>query len=131
SFEDLNICQNIKKMYSNNEKVIILEEDYSCIQIDHIISKFDYIIASRYHAIIHAYKNGIPAIVFGWAVKYEEILTYFSQMKYLFDVRTSIDIDKVLKSVQTLTKEFSAESELIIEKMNQLKRIDLFNKITL
>ncbi len=87
SFEDLEILKAIKDDFIDDHRVILLEDDYNCIQIDELLSKFDFIIASRYHSIIHAYKNAVPAFVFGWAIKYQELLSAFSQERYMFDVR--------------------------------------------
>ena len=51
-----------------------------------MVRQFDFIIASRFHSIVHAYKEGVPAIIFGWATKYQELAGHFDQSKFVFDI---------------------------------------------
>ncbi|WP_170292762.1 polysaccharide pyruvyl transferase family protein [Metabacillus idriensis] len=129
SYEDLKINENIKKMFSNEDRVKLLFEDFNCIQIDNIIKQFDFIIASRYHSIIHAYKNSVPALVFGWAIKYQELLGHFSQEKYLFDVRESQSDEKVREKLDYLLKYNKKESKTINEKMKHFNKNRIFDEI--
>ncbi|MBB5174556.1 polysaccharide pyruvyl transferase family protein [Texcoconibacillus texcoconensis] len=127
SFEDLEINKVIKENYKDEQRVILLEDDLNCIQIDKLLSKFDFIIASRYHAIIHAYKNGVPAFVFGWAVKYQELLKNFSQERYMFDVREDGNKEVILDTMDYMLDHSTEESENINQKMLELDRVELFN----
>jgi polysaccharide pyruvyl transferase WcaK-like protein len=126
SYEDLEINKTIKKNYKDDQRVILLEDDLNCIQIDKLLSKFDFIIASRYHAIIHAYKNGVPAFVFGWAIKYQELLSAFSQERYMFDVRKDIDEKAILDTIDYMLEHSKEETHKINRKMLELNRLELF-----
>src|SRR5690625_7730019 len=79
SYEDIEACILIKELFENEEKVVLVSEEFSCIDYDELVVKFNYLIASRYHSIIHAYKNNIPCISLGWATKYYELLSLFEQ----------------------------------------------------
>lgn len=113
SYEDIEACQLIKNEFINNEEVVFLPDDFSCLDYEGFVSGFDYLISSRYHSIVHAYKNFVPCIVLGWATKYHELLHTFEQSKYLFDVRISIDHNAVLKSITTMEKQYQVESKRI------------------
>lgn len=129
SKEDLIICKKLKERYSANNNVILLEEELNCIEIENLLFKFDYIIASRYHSIIHAYKSGTPAIVIGWAVKYEELLNVFSQTKYLHSIDEE-DIDKTLiDNVFNIEKQFSTESIKIKNTMSTVEKENYIIKL--
>lgn len=125
SYEDINICRNIKDYYSNVDDVILIEDDMNCIQMNELIKKFDFLIASRYHSIIHAYNNGIPTFVFGWAVKYKEIMEYFSQDKYLFDVRNEYNDDDIISKLDHLLTNYEEESRIIMDKIKGITQNDL------
>jgi len=127
SFEDLKACQKIKERFGENNNVVLLTDDFSCIEFDRLVKKFDFIIGSRYHSIIHAYKNGIPCIVMGWATKYHELLKTFKQEKYLFDVRTSIDIQTVEKAVKMMLVQHQKESENIITVLKEIQVKNVFD----
>jgi coenzyme F420-reducing hydrogenase beta subunit/polysaccharide pyruvyl transferase WcaK-like protein len=122
SQEDLDICIEIKKMFLDNENVVLLIDDLNSIELEQIIKQFDFIIGSRYHSIIHAYKNGIPAIAIGWAIKYEELLKDFKQEKYLFDVRKKLNEKEFYFGLKTLIKNHEIEKDIIISKIRNFNK---------
>ena len=128
---DLEISKKIKNILAKNEKIYLISEDLNAIEIENLIKKFDFVIASRYHSIIHAYKNGIPAIVIGWAVKYSELLDVFNQSDYYFDVRSVLNIEIIDKALDKMLKNFTYEKikikssiDLILKKKNCFDFID-------
>lgn len=126
SVEDLEICQNLKRLY-DDKNIVLLEKDYSCIELERIVSCFDYLIASRYHSIVHAFKKGVPCVSIGWAIKYEELLSTFYQEKYNFMIEGDvIDIDKVLNSVSIMNDRFNKEKRVISSKLKDIQRNDIF-----
>jgi len=94
STEDLEICKGIKQSYPDDARVVLLENEYDCIEIHHILEQFRFVIASRYHSIVNAYKDGIPVLAVGWATKYQELLGRFGQKEYMFDVRDLAHVER-------------------------------------
>lgn len=125
SYEDLQICKKIKAMFPNNGDVMLISEDLSAIELENIIKQFDFVIASRYHSIIHSYKNGVPVIAMGWATKYHELLNEFGQLDYFFDVRFSIPKKQIEDKLSDMISNYKNEKIKIIEKINKMdeKRI--------
>lgn len=117
SNEDFNICLKLKDLFKDDEKVKIILDDLNCIELENIIRQFDFIVASRYHSIIHAYRNNIPALVIGWADKYNELLIGFSQEQYFNDVRCGIDEKKILTSLNILINNHPSIKKVIEVKM--------------
>ena len=60
---DLEICRKIKSMFKNEERVHLIEREFDCIEYDEFIKKFEFIICSRYHGCVHAFKNYVPNII--------------------------------------------------------------------
>jgi len=131
SFEDLNICHKIKSYYHDNGIVKYIKDDLNAIELEVIIKQFDFIITSRYHSIIHAYKNGVPALVIGWAIKYPELLDTFGQSEYYFDVRESIDKDKINLKLNKLLMSYKVEKKEITKKMDSLSESNIFKAFKL
>jgi len=129
SQSDLHICHTIKEMFPDNEDVILLSEDMNAIELENVLEQFDFIIGSRYHSIIHAYKNGIPALVIGWANKYEVLLEDFNQQDYIFDVRKKVDKKKLLHSLERMINNFKEEQNTIITKLNDMEKNIVFKDI--
>lgn len=122
SVEDIDVCKNIKKKYGRNERVFLVEKDLHCFEFETLISKFDYAIVSRYHALVHAYKSAVPCLVLGWAIKYEELAKAFQQSKYVVDTRKKISAGAVIRKLQCLDKSYMGEKEIIKERYMKINQ---------
>ncbi|WP_020618547.1 polysaccharide pyruvyl transferase family protein [Paenibacillus daejeonensis] len=130
STEDLEICKEIKQRYPEQSRVVLLEKEYDCIEIHHILNQFDFIIGSRYHSIIHAYKNGIPVLALGWATKYKELLGIFGQSDYIFDVRDLAHAERtILMAIDQMIDHREEEAAKIRAKMDELSEVNIFNEV--
>jgi polysaccharide pyruvyl transferase WcaK-like protein len=87
SYEDWDVCRDIKSFFKDDERVKLIPEDLNAIALEWLIQRFELVIASRYHAVIHAYKHGVPALVIGWADKYLELMKLFHSDEFLWDIR--------------------------------------------
>jgi len=97
SADDVAMCQKVAQAYTENPKVHLITADLTPNEFEKLISQFEFAIASRFHSIVHAYKEGVPCVLMGWAVKYHELATLFNQDAYVVDVR-SADISEQLSS---------------------------------
>jgi len=126
SAEDMYICERIKANFVNEDKVILLTDEYNCIESKHILQKFDFVIASRYHSIVHSYKAAVPAIVLGWAIKYAELLEAFSQEKYLFDISGEINENAVREALNSMIANHYNESKKIEHTLKKVFTKNIF-----
>lgn len=130
SGEDLKVCQKVKEDYfGQHEKVILMEKELSCLEFDHLVQKFDFVVASRFHAVVHAYRNAIPAVVPGWAVKYRELLDLFGQTDNLFDVRKEIEMDKVAKVIGDMCDSYPENSRQIAAGLKEIRRNNVYDYV--
>lgn len=126
---DIEICREIKNMFSNEKKVILLEDEYDCFEYSKFVGSFKFIIASRYHSIIHGYKEGIPSLLLGWAKKYIELAELFDQKQYVLDVRDELKIDVVLNKINLLLQNHNSDSEHIKCVIKKLQQENLFDEV--
>ena len=127
SYEDLEVCEKIYNFSSKAKSIRLIPDDLSAIELENIIKQFDFLIASRYHSIIHSYKNGVPALVIGWAMKYFELLENFDQIDYFFDGRDRIDMCAINNKIDKLIGNYKYESKKIIDKMNAISKENIFD----
>ena len=128
--DDLNFC---KKIYNrcNNKNVILLENDFNCEEYALFVKQFDYIIASRFHSVVHAYKAGVPALILGWSIKYNNLARIFNQDKYVVDV-TSPSFNKnevVLEKLVIINDDFKQESEVIKKSLTKVRKNSCFEQL--
>lgn len=108
---DLQACEKIYVLFSEEKSVHLIKEDLECSEYSQFIQQFDYIIASRYHAIVHAYKERVPAIILGWAIKYQELAGLFGQQEYVFDItQDNVDCSRIIRYVKQMNAVYHEES---------------------
>lgn len=130
SGEDLDICKQIKARFANEDNVILLENDFSCFEYDELVKKFDFIICSRYHGIVHAFRNGVPAIALGWAIKYKELLYNVGQDRYEFDITSKdFDVRDVEATLQEMLAKFEQESECIKARVEEIQNENCYDAV--
>lgn len=129
SNDDENICKIIKNMFSNNDSVHIIVEELNCIEFEYLVKQFSFCVASRFHSIVHAFKNGIPCVVIGWAVKYKELLSAFHQEKYLFDVRNELEIQKIMLAIDNIKKLYTQEQDEIVAHLKKIQSVNSFDYV--
>lgn len=130
--EDYELCKKIKEnYYLFSEEVILCFEEYSCLEFDEIVKQFDFVIASRFHAIVHSYKNAIPTIVLGWAVKYKELMAAFEQDSFLFDVRKTLKKEDISMAITNMCNNYKKESCTIELHLKEIQKENVFDMIRL
>lgn len=112
STADLNLTDRILREVKNRDKVSVITGDYSSPQLIDMISRFKYVVASRYHSIVFAYRTGVPAVIFGWAAKYTDLAAHFQQQDYVFDVRKP-NINQLIEKIDQMSVKHEEESQRI------------------
>ncbi|MCM1496844.1 MAG: polysaccharide pyruvyl transferase family protein [Clostridium sp.] len=131
SGEDLPYCRMIVEMLEGERHIHLLENDFSCLEFDELVQNFEFIVCSRYHGIVHAYKNDIPVIAFGWAVKYRELTKAVGQLSYLYDItEASCDKGKILDAVDQMLVNCGREKKIIRENMLKLQSENCFEYLS-
>ena len=129
SSEDAPLCDQIMQSLGANNRVVLLSDDYDCFKYEALVQRFDYIIASRYHAIVHALKNCVPCIAVGWATKYHELLTLFDLQEYVFDVRDEVGENDFQESIANMNATYKVCANRIRKIMEGIQQNDLFDCI--
>lgn len=122
SREDKELCEEILESLSDQsraEKIPVVEVTSENAEEELHNKKF--IVASRYHSIIHAYRSSTPALVIGWAAKYKELLEYFNQERYHVDI-SSLQADKVMQQLDVLYNQWEQESASIKQTLKTLDK---------
>ncbi|GAA0478725.1 polysaccharide pyruvyl transferase family protein [Alkalibacterium indicireducens] len=128
SHNDTEACHLIKNMFTDDSGVKMIVDDMTPKEFENLIKQFNFIIGSRFHSVVHAYKVGTPSIILGWATKYIELAQLFNQNNYVFDVRNNINEELFLEKIQNMINNYKDESETILSKLNNVKKYgDPFN----
>lgn len=127
---DAALCRTLKANFENQDAVILLEQDFSCLEFNELVQKFRYLVASRFHSIVHAYKNGIPCIALGWATKYHDLLKLFGQEQYVFDVRSNAGTANMLAAINQIDGCCTEEAVKIRRNLNAVQQENVFDVLS-
>lgn len=128
---DEKICAQLKEQFAEEKNVVVPEQEFSCLEFNELVKRFDYLVASRFHSIVHAYKNGVPCITLGWAKKYEVLLDQFGQSAYLFDVRNAPDEENLTTAMDRLNRCREEEAAIILAHLADVQQDNVFDVLTL
>lgn len=126
---DRKLCTAI---YENNKScgnVQLITEDFNCFEYNEFIRQFDFIICSRYHGIVNAYRNNTPSIILGWAEKYAELAQLVGQKQFQFDITDTIPSDEILHAVKKMVRDFDKERVIIRERMKEIQEHNCFDRV--
>lgn len=106
---DKEICKKmIEKIRNKNmdiSNLILIEEELNPMQAKKIISKAEFCIVSRYHALVAALSSSSPVISLGWNIKYNDILRYYNSLDCSIDVR-EYSVSELVNKVINLYRDF-------------------------
>ncbi len=131
SESDINLCKRIKKEYQSVQQVALIQENLNCLEYDLLIKKFQFIIASRYHSIVHAFKQNVPCIAVGWSEKYASLMKTLHQETYMVDAGRFDSGDFLIK-LNKMQENYNDEKKHISDffgKINSDIYENIFSKI--
>lgn len=104
---DLVILRKIKKHFSTDDRVLLIEDNLSASQLKYIISNCSLFIGARTHSVIAAYSSGVPALALGYSVKSKGIARdiFGSYEKYVFDMKQKHSHEELYHAVCYIEKE--------------------------
>ncbi len=130
SKEDKELCRKLFNQIYNvvrSDKIYLIEDEMSCLEYDVFVKQFEFIICSRYHGVVHAYRNDIPCIVLGWAVKYKELAKNVGQEMYAFDIaKEGFKIEDIISSIKKISANLMEEKKNIEKHIIEIQKNDCF-----
>lgn len=128
---DKDLCRTLKYAFQDDKMVILQEQEFSCLEFNKLVKKFQFLVASRFHAIVHAYKNGVPCVVLGWATKYRALLKQFGQEQYALDVRNLVEVAGMRRAILQMNQNYLKESSTISGILQTVQNENTFDMISI
>ena len=120
-----------KYAFLDDKMVILQEQEFSCLEFNELVKQFQFLVASRFHAIVHAYKNSVPCVVLGWATKYHALLKQFGQEQYALDFRNGVEVAEIQRAILQMDQKYLKESEKINGILQTVQNENTFDTITI
>lgn len=128
--EDLSYCTRIKDQFADDPRVVVYDEDRPCFEYGELFSRLSFLIASRFHSIVHAFKVGVPCIALGWSEKYADLLLLIGHPELMYDVTDqSFDVADVEQGVAYLIAHRDAVSREIGAAVSEVQKGNVFDLV--
>ena len=125
---DLEVCKKLASLFSYNDSVHLIEQEFDCIEYDFIVRYFDFVICSRYHGCVHAYRNLIPSLIIGSTIRYRALAKLMDQEKYYFDILADrFDERALIDALDSMIKHRDEEIEVIRPRLEEVQSSNCFD----
>lgn len=101
--DDVTTCQGLYQSIQQKQYCQLLIEDYPPATLRAIIGECDFLVASRFHAMVSALAKGIPTIAISWSHKYTEVLEMFELEEWVVECET-LSLDNLWSTFQKLVR---------------------------
>lgn len=128
---DKDLCRTLKYSFRDDKMVILQEQEFSCLEFNELVKQFQFLVASRFHAIVHAYKNSVPCVVLGWATKYHALLKQFGQEQYALDIRNGVEVVEMQRAISQMNQKYLKESKTISDILQTVQKGNTFDTISI
>ncbi len=127
SSEDLPLCRRIEDLRDGD--IHLLTADYNALELEALIGQLEFLVGSRYHSLIHSYRNNVPAIAYGWAEKYRELLREFNQSEFFTDCRSSYPVAEIANLVKSMHESKAKSKRRISTKRQEITRDSVISNL--
>ncbi len=118
----------IKKILENSDSEDVhffrnIEHPYELRQL---ISLCDFLLASRFHAMISSLSVGVPVIILGWSHKYQEVLKMFD-LTDCYITFSNLNVESMISLFEQLFQRKSSLAKCIVTNIDKVRNLSDVN----
>lgn len=81
------------------DRLIPIARDLNTASLRHVLAETDWLVASRFHAMIAGLSLGMPTMVLGWGHKYREVLAQFEIQENAYDY-SELQVQSLVRRIE-------------------------------
>lgn len=131
TIEDYQMCKDIYNLIEY-DGLFLINDDISSLEYSELVKQFEFVICSRYHGCVHAFKQGVPCIAIGWAAKYKELFEMLGQGQFVFDaLNDTVDAKAVIEECSYLNTKIDEVKAVLVDSVKRIQNDNCYEHIDL
>jgi polysaccharide pyruvyl transferase WcaK-like protein len=118
--DDRFLCSLLQSRFTGENRVIALTDSYTAGELKSIVANMELLVASRFHSLIFALSQSVPAMALGWSHKYFELLKSFGLERYVVS-HEKLDAGNTLELLQSAWDSRMSSVEMIQSNLPAMK----------
>ncbi len=83
--DDRYLCRVLYQRLNKADSCFLFDEFLSTEQVKSVVGQCDFLVGSRFHSLVFALGQGVPAMAISWSHKYRELFRLFDMEKYVVE----------------------------------------------
>ena len=129
SNEDFILCKSIVEKWGECADIQLNDKELNFNEYMENVKKAKYVISSRYHSLVMAFKECVPCIGIGWADKYQELFEILGQRDYVIQIFDMDSNEKLLTMIDYMESNYANEKKTIYHKLLRIREDNCFDSI--
>lgn len=125
-YDERPLAREIIGLMNYKNYVRVIEGEYTPRELTGIIGQMDYIIGTRFHSVILAFRMGVPALTIMYEHKAEGIMKMLGLERFVCDIN-EIDAEELISKINDLTMEREQVIETLEQNVALLQKLALLN----
>ncbi len=118
--DDRYLCRLIGASVDRPGRCFLTQEPLSAEKTKALIGHFEYLIGSRFHSLVFAFCQGVPAMAIGWSHKYRELFSLFG-MKDEVHESGEVDVEDLVSTFERGWSQRHLRRPAILAQVRQLQ----------
>jgi len=121
---DYGVATLVMKELHNVDRIGLVEDDLSPIDLKSMISTAHIHVGARYHSIVAALSSGVPCISLSWHPKYKDLMRMYGVECFVYDSVSTLPVTHLYSLFEILEAKTDAVRDQLKQKQsNILKQI--------
>jgi polysaccharide pyruvyl transferase WcaK-like protein len=99
ALDDRYLCGVIAASVNRPDRCYLASERLTAGQTAALVSRFDYLVGSRFHSLVLGLSQGVPSMAIGWSHKYHGLLSLFD-LEYAVHEAQRLDADALVATFE-------------------------------
>lgn len=125
-YDERPLATEIIGLMNYKDHARIIEGEYTPQELTGIIGQMDYVIGTRFHSVILAFRMGVPALTIMYEHKAKGIMKMLGLQRFVCDIN-EINADELISKINSITADREQVTKTLRQNVALLQKLALLN----